>query len=225
MTKMNLSEYYADKPPGYFTEAKQQVVDLIDGNNHRILELGCAEGHTSALLKSLGKAREVHGVELVPEIAERARSRLDSVITGDLETVTFPFEAGSFDYVVATEVLEHLRDPWALLRRLAPLLQPDGYVVASSPNMRHVRVLWNLVARGEWRYERSGPLDRTHLRFFTKRSFARLFEESGYAVDTMRPVFLRKAARITKLTLNQFEEFLSVQYFCKAHVNHPAGSA
>src|SRR5690606_31961385 len=81
---------------------------------------------------------------------------------------------------------EHLADPWDALGRVRTALAPDGFLVASLPNIRHWCVLRDLVLFGEFRYVDAGILDRTHLRFFTRRSLGRLSAESGLAVTYVR---------------------------------------
>lgn len=211
---MTVTQNYDHKRSGYFQVTQQQVGTFISGQGHRILEIGCGEGYTGAYLKKTGQAREVHGIELMPDAAESARQRLDSVITGDLEKIDFPFQPQTFDYVVATETLEHLVDPASVLKRIKPLMKPQGIFIASVPNMRHVRVLWHIAVQGDWHYQDEGPFDRTHLRFFTRKSFMRLFEESGFEVVKTDPVLLAKAQIITRLSLGVLEDFLAFRYYC-----------
>ncbi len=211
---MDRADAYSHKDDAYFQVTQQDVLRLVQGSANRVLEIGCAEGHTGALLKASGRASEVHGVELMPDVAERARARLDSVLTGDLETLTLPFQPGYFDYLLALDTLEHLTRPESVLRRLKPLLKPSGVVIASVPNMRHIRLVWQLVVRGDWQYADSGPMDRTHYRFFTKKSFARLFTETGFEVTGLTPVLLDKAALLNRLTFGLAEEFLAFRYYC-----------
>lgn len=140
---------YRHKRADYFRVTQHQATQFVQGTGHRVLEIGCAEGHTGALLKQSGQAAFVVGIELVPEVADRARHRLDQVLTGDLETMDLPFAPASFDYILATDTLEHLARPENVLRRLHPLLKPGGVIIASVPNMRHVRLVWQLVGRGD----------------------------------------------------------------------------
>ncbi len=79
-------------------------------------------------------------------------------------------------------MLEHLYHPWAALERLRTLLAPGGALYVSLPNIRNLRVLEALAAGGEWRHEGAGILDITHIRFFTRRSALRMFEETGWQV-------------------------------------------
>jgi predicted SAM-dependent methyltransferase len=53
-----------------------------------------------------------------------------------------------------------LFDPVAALKLAHTLLKPDGVVVASIPNIRHFQAQWQIVVRGEWRYQDSGIFDR-----------------------------------------------------------------
>ena len=140
--------------------------------------------------------------------------RSDSVITGDLEKIEFPFEPQIFDYILATDTLEHLVDPLNVLKRLKPLLKPQGIFIASVPNMRHIRALWHIAVEGDWHYQDEGPFDRTHLRFFTRKSLARLFSEIGFEILKTEPVLLNKGQTINKMSFGLIEEFLAYRYYC-----------
>jgi 2-polyprenyl-3-methyl-5-hydroxy-6-metoxy-1,4-benzoquinol methylase len=94
-------------------------------------------------------------------------------------------------------VLEHLADPWSVLRRFGERLAPGGTVVASIPNIAHHTVLRDLL-RGRFDYQDAGILDRTHLRFFTRRSVLRLFEDANLEVIHFDRVADR-ARRVTRL--------------------------
>src|SRR5262249_18443854 len=137
------------RPAGYYDQPRPEVAALVPVTCRRILELGCGNGQLGQLLARRG--HEVTGVELASEVAEIARRRLARVEVMDLEDADWPFEPVSFDAVVAADVLEHLVDPWAVLRRATALLRPGGVVVASLPNVQNIDILWRLV-RGRWDY-------------------------------------------------------------------------
>jgi 2-polyprenyl-3-methyl-5-hydroxy-6-metoxy-1,4-benzoquinol methylase len=167
-----------DATPG---SAHELVVGLVP-SGARVLEVGCATGYMSEVLaKRLGCA--VTGLELFPEAAAVAREHCQRVLVGDAET--FDFEGAlrgeRFDAVLFADVLEHLRDPGAVLRRVRALLVPGGAVVASIPNVAHASVRLALLG-GEFRYGETGLLDRTHLRFFTHESIQDLFEGAGFSI-------------------------------------------
>lgn len=108
-------------------------------------------------------------------------------------------------------------NPWDTLRKPKPLLAPQGKVIASIPNVRYRRVLVDLVFRGDWKYTNVGILDRTHLRFFTKKGIYRLFTESGYRVELIYPKYKKKEERLfNRLTFKIFDDIFAWQYIVSA---------
>jgi SAM-dependent methyltransferase len=210
----------ASRPGRYFTETRWDLIELVRGAGHRVLEIGCGTGTTGEALKQRGKAVEVVGIECAAEAAGPAADRLDRVLTVDVEDETLSLPCAYFDYILAGDVLEHLRDPWAVVRRLGTSLKVGGFFLASLPNVRYWRVLRELVLRGRWEYAASGTLDRTHLRFFTRRSLASLFDPECFAVERIVPRFMlgpgSKSRLAHRLTLGLAEEFLTFQYLVVA---------
>lgn len=176
-------ETYADKPPGYYDAVNTLVRWRLRGGHLHILDVGCAHGRLLELLREEGRLARGYGIEGHPAAAVAARSVLDRVWEGDAESVQPDLEPGSLDYIVFADVLEHLKNPAALVDRLKPLLKPNGAMVVSTPNVNYIGVIWDLVAHNEWRYQPSGLMDATHLRWFTRRSITRLFAEKGMAVS------------------------------------------
>jgi SAM-dependent methyltransferase len=105
------------------------------------------------------------------------------VIVADLDQAA-PRLQGLFDAIVYGDVLEHLNDPLPVLVALARALAADGRVIVSVPNVAHLWVRFSL-ALGRWDYADRGILDRTHLRFFTKRSFGAFLRDAGLSVEEM----------------------------------------
>jgi SAM-dependent methyltransferase len=164
--------------------AHNRIVELVP-EGARVLEFGCATGYMSAVLKER-RGATVTGIEIVPEAAELAKQHADRVIVGDAEALDYADLLGDeqFDAIVFADVLEHLREPGVLLERIRPFLAEEGVVAASIPNVAHGSVRLALLA-GDFRYNETGLLDETHLRFFTRTSIQELFERSGYAVVEM----------------------------------------
>ena len=204
--------------PGYFSDAKPAFLELIDPRGLRVLDLGCGGGHNGALLKRAG-AREVVGVELDAGAAAQARKRLDAVVQGDLAHLDLA-QLGDepFDAILASDVLEHLADPEAVLARALTHLRPGGAVVVSLPNVAHVVVFANLLMK-RWPRRNSGIFDRTHLRFFAKRDMVRLLEGAGLHVLRIEPYFTRYAAiraACLVLSLYVFRDFWARQFLLLA---------
>ena len=169
--------------PFYFGHVRPEVIALVPVTAQRVLDIGCGAGRLGEAIKQRQKAT-VSGIELDAAAAAAARLRLDHVWAGDVEQLDVTILPGSFDAIVCADVLEHLREPERLLKQAREWLSPDGYFIASIPNVRHHSVIRSLL-QGNWTYESAGLLDRTHLRFFTRREIEKLFHRAGFAVEGM----------------------------------------
>ncbi|MFI5455270.1 MAG: glycosyltransferase [Isosphaerales bacterium] len=172
--------------PFYFGHARPEVMALIPETAGAILDIGCGAGRLGEALKARQQA-EVVGIELDESAAAVARQRLDQVFRGDVERLDLTLAPGRFDAIVCGDVIEHLREPDRLMRQARQWLSPEGCLIASIPNVRHHTVVRSLL-EGNWTYESAGLLDRTHLRFFTRREIEKLFFRAGFAIDEMRSV-------------------------------------
>jgi 2-polyprenyl-3-methyl-5-hydroxy-6-metoxy-1,4-benzoquinol methylase len=154
---------------------------LGEGRGRRVLDVGAADGFLAELLTRQGW--QVTALERDPAQAAKARGRCHEVIVADLDQAA-PRLEGPFDAIVYGDVLEHLSDPLPVLVGLDRTLAGDGRVIISVPNVAHVWVRLSL-ALGRWDYADRGILDRTHLRFFTKRSFAAILRDAGLVVEEL----------------------------------------
>ena len=154
---------------------------LGPGRDRTLLDAGAADGFLSELLTRQGW--RVTALERDPAQAERARGRCAQVVVADLEEAAQAL-TGPFDAIVYGDVLEHLSDPLATLVALNRALAADGLVIASVPNVAHLWVRLQLLA-GRFEYTDRGILDRTHLRFFTRRTFVALLEQANLAVEEL----------------------------------------
>ena len=141
-----------------------------------VLDLGCASGGLLALLRP--RAGHLAGLELSATAARAAAEIGDEVVQGALEDPELPFAAGRFDLVVLADVLEHLADPLATLRRATGWCRPGGAILVSVPNVAH----WSArlaLARGRWPQTDSGTFDAGHLRWFTRDALGALLHDAG----------------------------------------------
>ena len=153
----------------------------------RVLDVGCASGYLAEPLREHRGCPYVDGVELDPADAALARRSYRNVVVGSAEeAATYARLAGPYDAVLLGDVLEHLRDPAAVLRHVRALLAPDGVVVSSIPNVAHYSIRAQLL-QGHFDYADTGILDRTHLRFFTRSTLLALFTDNGYRVTACDP--------------------------------------
>ena len=156
----------------YYDTPRHDVLRFIPEAPDTVLEIGCGTGATLAELMKQRQPSLSIGVELNPDAATIAKTRFDRVLVCAVEEADFEslIAPGSLDLVLCLDVLEHLVDPWALVRRISPLLKKGGRFVLSVPNIRNWKFLRKLAFSGDFHYTDSGLLDRTHLRFFVRQT-------------------------------------------------------
>jgi len=148
------------------------------GEGKRLLDVGSADGYLAEILSARGY--EVTCLEGDPDLARRAAGKCRRVVVADLDHEV-PQLDGPYDVIVYGDVLEHLRDPLRVFSALNRYLARDGRVCVSVANVAHLWVrIWLLLGRFD--YTERGLLDRTHLRFFTLRTFRRFLREAEMEV-------------------------------------------
>lgn len=150
-----------------------------------ILECGCAGGAMTKYMKEHLDGK-VHIVERVKEAFDNALLYAAGGVCADLETDDWisQLSCTEFDVIMLADVLEHLRDPSSLVKKLLPLLKEDGKVIVSLPNIGHNDILLNLFY-GNWNYTNVGLLDNTHIHFWGRRNIEPFFKKHGLVVTYM----------------------------------------
>ena len=154
---------------------------LGPGGGRRLLDVGTAQGELTRLLAQQGFA--VTGIECDAQLANHARQTCTDLVELDLDRAIPDFPE-PFDVIVYGDVLEHLKDPLRVFIGLNKYLAPEGKVVVSVPNIAHIAIRLMLLL-GYFEYMDRGILDRTHLRFFTLRSFRRFLAQGGMRVEEL----------------------------------------
>jgi len=176
-----------EKPSNYFTNLRPEIAALLPSHTKTILDVGCGQGIFSENFSEL-KNLEIWGIEIDAQEATEAQKKLFKVINKDAIGALAEIPDKKFDAIFCNDVLEHLVDPYTFLREVKTKLTSDGVIIASIPNVRYLNHFISFVFRREWKYEDSGILDRTHLRFFTEKSMRRMFEEAGYTIESMKGI-------------------------------------
>lgn len=139
----------------------------------------------------------------------------------------FSAKKGPFDCILMLDVLEHLIDPWGTLAYTKSLLTESGAVVISLPNVANLKAIAPLILRDEFTYSKCGILDKTHLRFFTKKSAKQLVESAGLKTTLICTTGLTHISQIKSrivlvlyvlnhVTHKVFERFIVHQYIISA---------
>jgi O-antigen biosynthesis protein len=201
----------------YYNQPRPSILSRVQPGPNLILDLGCGTGAVGRGLMAAGKASQVVGVELFEAAAAVASQYYAKVYTGDIEVLELPYHR-AFDYVICGDILEHLREPAAVLRKIHRWLKDDGWLVCSVPNIRYWRVLYDLAVKGQWEYTDAGVLDKTHLRFFTRRSCFRMVTQAGFAVSSSHMlIYGRRWRMLNALTLRMLEDVWGSQVVVVAH--------
>jgi len=185
----------------YYSAYRHDMLKFIDWPVSTILEVGCGEGNFASNFPNA----EYWGVEPVTKHAESAAAKHLKIFNGTYESVSDKIPCGYFDLIACNDVIEHMIDPIGFLKDAKYKLKPNGKLIASIPNIRHITVLYKLLFNGEFDYEQSGLMDYTHLHFFTPKSFSKMARKCGWQIDLLEPLTIAPFKPIKNLILKFLE--------------------
>jgi SAM-dependent methyltransferase len=147
----------------------------------RVLDIGCGDGHVLGQLRRHGGASlRLEGVEFSP-VAIAAAERAGFVVhRGRIEEVELP--PGAFDLVIMNQLIEHVADPVAVLRKVAAALRPGGVVFVETPNLDSADA--RLFRRRYW----GGYHLPRHFHLFDRRSLPALARRAGLVPVSLVPL-------------------------------------
>ena len=182
----------------------------------KVLDVGCATGKLLEYLKD-NKRCQVFGVEVDRDMAEEANKRCGNVSCVNIEECeNLLFEKGEFDIIIFADVLEHLKRPDEVLKRILPHLKDGGYFLFSVPNVAFITVRLGLLF-GKFEYAEYGVLDKTHLRFFTLKAVRKLIEERGLKITHLEGYNQVRARFFMLKPLGRiFKTFFAADFVIKA---------
>ncbi|MDO8715026.1 MAG: class I SAM-dependent methyltransferase [Polynucleobacter sp.] len=207
-----------------------ELLSLIPIDSSRLIEIGCSSGALAREFKKLAPEANYFGIEIDASYAELAKRFCNDVEVLNIENADALFWRNNADRDcwIFGDTLEHLQNPWLILRRIHEILPAGGVVVACIPNAQH----WSLQARlsvGDFRYESSGLMDKTHLRWFTRQTIVEMFNQSGFIIEEgiprifdepQREVFLPIIGEMAKLAGADpqvaISDALPIQYVIRA---------
>lgn len=201
----------------YFGGFRKDIIPLIPKNIHNLLDVGCGYGVTAFNIKNLLGNVEIHGIENNQHALEIANKKLDRVFNIDLnyDNKTLDnFLDNKYDCILCLDVLEHLINPDLILINLAQKLSIKGRIIISLPNISHYTVLIPLIFKDDFKYQEKGILDKTHLKFFTKKSIEDMISRSGLSIKHSKVNIQanRKLLVLNKILFKSLNRFLTFQY-------------
>ena len=211
-------QLYREKSDGYFANARHDVLSRVPVREFgRILDLGGGNGATSRFLMERGMATS--SVIIDPYSTLQSGNGIEVIVEDVCDEGVFRSLGKSgeqFDTVLLLDVAEHLMDPWGVLNRARLVHKNGGDLILSVPNARYVKVLMPLLLRGRFDYERRGPMDRTHIRWFTRATVSEMVSGAGYEVVSTIGKLPDGGKPFTGLSFGALRRMLEVQYIVHA---------
>ncbi len=163
----------------------RDLLALMPAGARRVVEVGCMHGALAQAYRQANPAAHFTGIDIDPDYAAVAAGACNVALPGDIELFDEAQWARLFpsDCWVFGDCLEHLRDPWRIVRTIREHIDTDGCLVTCIPNAQHWSVQMRL-ATGLFRYEDSGLLDRTHVRWFTRVTLIEMFQQAGWRIES-----------------------------------------
>jgi trans-aconitate methyltransferase len=164
------------------------LLKFIPIESKKIIEIGCSSGALAREIKTRSPNCDYLGIEIDPSYAELAKRYCNHCLTMDIESASEEFwrDSSERDCWIFGDTLEHLTDPWSILQRIRNVIPQSGVIVACIPNVQH----WSVQARlsvGDFNYQESGLMDKTHLRWFTRKTIIEMFDKSGFQIQEGMP--------------------------------------
>jgi 2-polyprenyl-3-methyl-5-hydroxy-6-metoxy-1,4-benzoquinol methylase len=216
---MKHENLYQDKRTEYYSNSRLEILPFVPATVAQVLDVGCGTGGFGEALKANIECT-VWGVEPDEQAALEARTKLDCVFNTTFDEA-IDLHQKRFDCIFFNDVLEHLIDPYSALKFSKELLLPNGYVIASIPNILHFFTISKIIETQDWKYEDEGILDKTHLRFFTKKSITRMFEDCGFKlkdIQGIRPTYGNKYNFLNFILCNRMVDMKYIQFVALAQI-------
>ncbi|MFD2932528.1 class I SAM-dependent methyltransferase [Spirosoma flavum] len=181
-----LKKEYDAKNESYYAHERHEMLKYIPQNVKYILDVGCSSGAFGSSIREKFNC-EVWGIEPDKKSSEKARLVLNKVFNTFFDE-NIDLLNQKFDCIFFNDVLEHLVSPFDALQLCKKYLSPNGIIICSIPNLRYFDAMYHILIQKDFNYVDAGIFDKTHLRFFTKKSSERMFIEAGYKVDKIEGI-------------------------------------
>nr|WP_308647537.1 methyltransferase domain-containing protein [uncultured Agathobacter sp.] len=178
------------------------LIDKKEYDEFTVLEVGCDMGANLLGIKNAHPNCKIYGYEINRNSVEIGE-HIAEIVYGNIEDEAVHFDT-KFDYIIFGDVLEHLHNPMKTIEYCKTLLNREGRIIASIPNIMHISVMEQLL-KGEFRYTDVGLLDKTHIHLFTQKEIVRMFTEAGYEIEILQGIIF---------AINQEQEELISKLMC-----------
>lgn len=164
-----------------------EIISSLIPEGARVLDLGCGDAELLAWLME-HKHIDARGVELSPELVQKAIARGASVYQGELESSLSDYPDAAFDYVILSQTLQQVRSP---LRVVKEMLRVGQHAIVAFPNFGHYTVRLAHLLSGRAPQTKLFPFewfDSPNIRVLTVQDFEVLCAREQWTVE--RRIFL-----------------------------------
>lgn len=185
--------------------AHKKILDRVSPKT-KVLEIGTNTGYMSQHLSEILFC-EVTGIELDPIALEKAKPFLTRSLNINVNNIVLLDEKLKneyFDYIILSDVLEHLIPTIAILNILSKKLTKTGKILISMPNASHNLMLMSLL-KNDFSYTNKGFFDKTHVRFFTSQSFSQLINQTPLVITDYDYTYM--TPEYENVSHNNYEKF------------------
>jgi 2-polyprenyl-3-methyl-5-hydroxy-6-metoxy-1,4-benzoquinol methylase len=172
----------------------EDLFNLIPRNKKNFVDVGCMLGTMAKAVREHNQISSYVGIDIDESYTTTASRYCSSILTADIENLDentwerlFPSDCWIFG-----DCLEHLRDPWKVLRKVRDNIDRDGALLVCLPNAQHWSVQIRL-ATGQFHYEKSGLMDQTHLRWFTRTTMITMFSDTGWEIVEAKARYIQNS--------------------------------
>lgn len=167
----------------YGLSPTQQEILKIVGRERKVLEIGSSTGYMTRAFLENGCI--VDAVESDQKAAAKLPKGIKKIFISSIEDDRVYDKLGRYDFIVMADVLEHLVNPDQVLKKLAKQSAIGTKLLISVPNVASWPMRKQLFFKGDFEYQESGLLDKTHLHFYTVNTLPKLLSENGWKVDSV----------------------------------------
>lgn len=194
------------------------VSEIVDGS--KVLDIACDNCYVGNYLIKEKKCN-VTGIDIK---FHQGAKQLNHFYKCDLDNQKLPVNPSNFDFILMLDVIEHLKNPENFMETLYKNINNHNCkIILSTPNVAHIFIRIMLLL-GQFNYGKSGILDKTHTRLFTKKSIENLIEGSNFKIVKERgipipfplivnnKIFSQTLMAINNFLIKTFKKLFSFQF-------------
>lgn len=173
----------------YGLSPTQQEIIKIVGKERKVLEIGSSAGYMTRAFLDNGCIVDV--VEPDREATAKLPKNIRKIFNTSIENDEIYKKLGDYEFIIMADVLEHLVDPELVLKKLHKISSVKTKLVISLPNVACWAMRKQLFFKGDFEYQESGLLDKTHLHFYTVKTLPRMLSETGWKTEEVKGTITR----------------------------------